>query len=625
MGFVTSTTGGTANSNVDTSFTASIASPVVGDLNIVWVNATNGTATAPTITPPAGWTTVGTSIVDGSAPQLTANVYYRLYQSGDTVSPVWNFSGGSNATYTMVAYTGVDQTTPVTDARVDAYAGTTTAKTTGTITTTGPRIIVSGFGDRNAGVYTANTDTFRAVSTHSAATSSWVQDSDTEVTLGSQARTATGPSTSVGSSFILAVKLVGASGVQASVATATGTAYRAMAMGSPIKEWWLDRGSYYIAHRGGSADYVEHTLNAYQTTNAKVKYRAMEISTWMTTDGVWLASHDRLTDRMFGAGQSIDIPTNTYAAVMAATAAGTTNGGYPMAKVTDIIDSFDDQIIWYIENKRNTNATEFFAMLDAYPNASNRFVIKNVYNATTIPQTARSKGYKNWGYYYEADLVNLDSTYQTFDMLGMDYTASTDAWTTILAKGLPVIGHVCLTAANIATAFSKGAVGVMTGKVLSGPNAPATVATAVGVAYDAAATPQTTAAPASLATAVGTAFDATVSASAIGAPAVLATAIGTAFDAVAVGTPDPGQQYFTTPTMKMRTGIRHGLWGRIYIDEGISILRFGDSIQQIDEPSAEQISTADAVFIGGRTYAVSAEEAQRLTDAGYGAYLGVTP
>lgn len=621
MGFVTTTIGGTANSNVDTAFTASIASPVQGDLNIIWVNAANGTATAPTITPPAGWTIPVSPIVDGSSPQLTAAIYYRLYQTGDTTSPVWNFSSGTNATYVMAAYTGVDQTTPVTNVSVDAYAGTTTAKTTASITTSATGIIVSGFGDRNAGVYTANTDTFRATSSHSAATTGWLQDSNADQPIGTYTRTATGPSTSVGSSFILRVNTLSGSGANASQATGTGVANQAMAMGSPLKEWWLNQGSYYIAHRGGSADFVEHTLAAYQSTNALTKYKAMEISTWRTTDGVWLASHDRLTDRMFGVSQSIDIPTNTYAAVMAATAAGTTIGGYPMAKVTDIIDSFDGNMVWFVENKQNVNITAFLDMLDAYPNASNRFIIKNVYNAASQAQAARLRGYKNWGYYYEGDLPNLDSTYTNFDILGMDYSASGAAWTQILSKGLPVLGHVCLTAANMATAFGLGASGVMTGKVLSGPGAPTTYATATGTAYDATVSPQTANAIATLASAIGVAYDATVGSSASSTFADFASALGVAFDAIVGIAASPDQKYFSPPSHRVRIYDGNPLLRRMYIDVAYSVLRFGTSYHMLSDPDPEQITAADAVFLGGRIYPVTPEEATGLIAAGYGEWV----
>lgn len=631
VAFVASTTGGTANSTVDTSFTASTPSSTTNDLIICWVNATNGTASAPTITAPAGWTALASPApVDGSAPQLTANVFYRLVQGGDTSSPVWSFSSGSNATYVMSAYSGADLTTPVTNGSVDPYAGTNTAKTTASVTTSLSGWIVTGFGDRSGGTYSANTDTFRAVSTHVSATVSWLQDSNGNVSAGSQVRTATGPSTSVGTSFILRINPAPTAGsnANADAGSGTGTAYQALPLVSPLKEWMKDKGSMYVAHRGGSADYVEHTMAAYVATDAR-KVQAMEISTWMTTDGIWLASHDRDTSRMFGAGQSIDIPTNTYAAVMAATAAGTTIGGYPMAKVTDIISAFNDQHIWFIENKQSLNISAFFAMLEAYPNATGRFVIKAFCSTAGPPSSSpvaagRLRGFRSWGYYYEADVPTLASTSDYFDILGQDYTASVGAWTATLAVGKPVLAHVCLSLAAVNQGFARGSQGVMTGKIATAvPNAPADMPSGTGVAYDATvSTPIQTSAVALTANATGTALDATVYVPPL---PIQADGLGEAYDATIEVVEAGDTFYFYTPTRSQRQAGRFGqgarLWRRMSLDVGVSVLRFGSSFQMIEEPSTEQMESADSLYVGGRIYAIDEDEATRLIDAGYGAWV----
>lgn len=153
----------------------------------------------------------------------------------------------------------------------------------------------------------------------------------------------------------------------------------------------------------------------------------------------------------------------------------------------------------------------------------------------------------------------------------------------------------------------------------------ATTAPATGSAFDALVLINGTSPP-SVALGAGVAFDATVSIvlAAQDAPADLAEAIGQAFDATVIA--DSGVIYFfTTPTFRERWYGRHGLWSRMYIDRGISVLRFGSSFQQIDEPSAEQITVADAAYIGGRTYRVSKVEAGRLRAAGYGQWVTEAP
>lgn len=151
------------------------------------------------------------------------------------------------------------------------------------------------------------------------------------------------------------------------------------------------------------------------------------------------------------------------------------------------------------------------------------------------------------------------------------------------------------------------------------------VASATGTAFNALVLINGTSPP-SVADGIGTAYDATISVvlAATDAPAVLAEVVGQAFDATVIA--DSGVIYFfTTPTFREKWAGRHGLWSRMYLDRGISVLRYGESYQQIDEPSAEQVTAADAAYIGGRTYRVSKAEALRLRAAGYGQWVTEAP
>lgn len=78
--------------------------------------------------------------------------------------------------------------------------------------------------------------------------------------------------------------------------------------------------------------------------------------------------------------------------------------------------------------------------------------------------------------------------------------------------------------------------------------------------------------------------------------------------------------FFKTPTWHER------MWGnrlfdRMHLDVGHSILKFGNSYQRVDNPSTDQIESADAAYLGGRTYLVTKAEAQDLTNAGYGQFV----
>lgn len=221
----TAQTGGTPNDTTATSMTCTVASSTAGDINIIAISEVNGTATASTVTPATGWAIwPGTTFVtDGASPQLGGSAYFRVFQAGDSTSPVFGFSTGTNATYATVAYnstTGFDPTTPVVNNAQSAYTGTTTAKTTDTVTAQGR--IVWGYGDRSGGGYSSvtgpGTPTLLANSSHTSSSTVVIYDSNGDVASGSQQSTATGPNTSVGWSFIGALlpAAAGASGLPTS-------------------------------------------------------------------------------------------------------------------------------------------------------------------------------------------------------------------------------------------------------------------------------------------------------------------------------------------------------------------------------------------------------------------------
>lgn len=486
IGTPASGTGGTANTNVDTNITVPIPGTVNnGDLVIVVMVGANATATAPTINTLAGWTRLDSAPVDGTAPQLTGGIFTRFRQPGDTSSPVWTFSGGSNFVAGVVSYPGVDPTTPITGFIFDAYTGTNTAKSTTSITTAGGWL-VTGFADRNGGTYTALADTVRATITHSSGPSLVIQDSNGNVAAGPQVRTATGPSTSVGLSFAIGLNPAAAAGAPIDTVTSAVSAFDVFPVADPVGRFFYRLGSMYVAHRGLSASAVEHTAAAYQLCDA-LGIIAREVSVQRSSDGVWLASHDRTTGRVFGAGQDIDIPTNTYAAIQAATAAGTTVGGHPIARLVDLISASPVDKVWWVDNKRNLDITDFLDTLDAFPNAQGRFMIKAVYNST-VPAAARARGYRSWGYWYEADLTQFDTYKGNFHVHGLDYLASPAAWAQVLADGKPVLSHVTLTKAAFDAGTALGANGSMTGLASNFPNAQQGTVTAGLAAFDMAPT-----------------------------------------------------------------------------------------------------------------------------------------
>lgn len=57
------------------------------------------------------------------------------------------------------------------------------------------------------------------------------------------------------------------------------------------------------------------------------------------------------------------------------------------------------------------------------------------------------------------------------------------------------------------------------------------------------------------------------------------------------------------------------------IPRGISLLVSGTTVTENMTPSQDDLAAADYYFLGGHEYTVSDEQAQVLTNAGYGSYL----
>ena len=80
--------------------------------------------------------------------------------------------------------------------------------------------------------------------------------------------------------------------------------------------------------------------------------------------------------------------------------------------------------------------------------------------------------------------------------------------------------------------------------------------------------------------------------------------------------------YFTPPTRRVRfPGRPGGLFSRLYLDSGITVLKSGSSYRSVEVPSAEELQAADIAYIGGHPYPIDSTEETALVNAGYGAYI----
>lgn len=225
---------------------------------------------------------------------------------------------------------------------------------------------------------------------------------------------------------------------------------------------------FYVAHRGGSADWPEMSLHAY----TQAGYRgcgAFELSLARTSDGVFFGLHDQYLDRTAlgnSGGTTLDPSTMTWAQVQQYIIKGspTSNADMPYMRLEEILSIYTSHVI-FVDPKviANTYYDALITKLNAAPNASDRFVGKSygVGTGNTWITKAKAAGYKTWGYYYDTDKDNIAANASNYDYIGMDYNASSDAWSKAMAPGKPVIGHICPTASAATTALNYGAIGLM--------------------------------------------------------------------------------------------------------------------------------------------------------------------
>ena len=243
---------------------------------------------------------------------------------------------------------------------------------------------------------------------------------------------------------------------------------------TPIDVWRATT-PYYVAHRGGGGDWPEETIYGYAQAARWNTAMALEVSAWQTSDGVWVASHDQTTGRVFNA--NYDIPTTPWATL--ATMTSLAAPAQPMARLTDVLDAFPGKVI-FVEKKQAGNLTGLLDLLDTYAGGKGRFVLKSYAQSTATQTGAAGRGYQQWGYFFATDTSTAVDTYSPgWSFLGMEYGASTALWSQVLSKGRQVIGHVIASPAQAATAFGQGASGLMVSTVTEVvPQTPATLALA---------------------------------------------------------------------------------------------------------------------------------------------------
>ena len=503
---------GTTNSSTAStaSFSRSaLSNMVIGDLLVAYVHNQSSSSTQ-TITPPAGWVQYGP--VPGQPDWATsrlAAVYYYPIDSQDALNAIpstvtWTFSASGRIGCVVARATGIDL-----DNIEDSEATTVTAS--------GGNVSSFGVG----GITTVNSETLlvgsvyhhNSASTTSPTTISFMSEfqeyktaptgstlANTGALLGYVDRLATGATgnfpvtfnsnVTAGGGFLvafragpwsppapvgLAIKYTSApdtlSDGQLFYTSATDTLavpaeLRPFPTGYASVSAMLAISPFYAAHHGGDKNWPEMSLHAY-TQSGFWGAGAMELSLARTSDGVWFGLHDDSLDRTSGTTGFI-AAEHTWAEVQAyqITATGTNNpsqSARPYMRWEEVMDAYYSSHVFFVDPKHATAyRDELLDMMDSLPGTpTNKFVAKYFGVASQWATSARNRGYKTWGYFYEANLTDIPTFQGFYDILGMEHGASQATWDAIKAYGKPVIGHIIDNNTQGTSALTKGAAGLM--------------------------------------------------------------------------------------------------------------------------------------------------------------------
>lgn len=214
--------------------------------------------------------------------------------------------------------------------------------------------------------------------------------------------------------------------------------------------------NFVVAHRGGSANWHEHTQNAY--TNA-VAYGtpALEISCGRTTGGVWFGCHDKTLERL--GGPATPVAEMNWASIQTAMK----DTGYMPARLDWLLATYgNSHVIMFDPKYEAARYAEYLPILEPY---KDNVILKYSGDAAWLFKVWKAAGFKTWGYSYPSNTAAdwwsayLKST--DIDILSMQWDAPKATWDALKATGKPVTSHIPTQLSQITTAQGYGAVGTI--------------------------------------------------------------------------------------------------------------------------------------------------------------------
>lgn len=262
--------------------------------------------------------------------------------------------------------------------------------------------------------------------------------------------------------------------------------------GTPIPDLQKLTRVWTMGHRGGSADYQEHSLRGYFEC-AINHIDVMEVSVAITSDGYFICAHDGTADRTSSAvaGQNWRFDQHTLAEVRALTQDLPNRGDTrfttaPYMTLQEVFDKFGATHSFMIDPKEvsTANRPALYALIQTLPNYQIKVMGKFYSTGTAIADEFHAIGCLTWGYSYTADLGALEplssspdgteagrrfivrtdasstkATEPKWDVLGLEHGADARAWAAMLviAGNKKVVAHIVTTLAQADAAVAKGA------------------------------------------------------------------------------------------------------------------------------------------------------------------------
>lgn len=230
------------------------------------------------------------------------------------------------------------------------------------------------------------------------------------------------------------------------------------------------RPGFTVAHRGGSLDWPEMSMEAYRNSVA-LGVNALEISLARTSDGVWFGLHDDTLDRTSGTS-GFRASDHTWSEVRqhTITAAETNHPKQPRQpylRFEELADAYGRTHTIFVDPKAvpAEHFGELFDLMARVKHSTTTFVAKGYCTAHAWPADARARGYRTWGYYYGAEVAAnqtlFASTQESWSWLGLDYTAEAEQWRSFAASGKPVLAHIVPSRAAATRSRQEGALGLV--------------------------------------------------------------------------------------------------------------------------------------------------------------------